>query len=166
MRMKKIISILFIVAIVTFAQAQNHILKGKGNLDMIYGSEHKDWFEKNYSEAILDEITVQSFPQNIECNFKILIVLGTWCSDSRKQVPHFFKILDYWHIKPTVELLFVDEAKNSKVKGYKKLRINYVPTFIIYNTKGKEIDRIVETPKVSLEKDLKTILDITNIHLP
>lgn len=160
--MKRLLFAVYFVAFITFTEAQNNFLTGKGTLETLYGTEHKNWFEKNYVEAVLDEATIQSFPQDLESNFKILIVLGTWCSDSRMLVPHFYKMLDYWHIKPTVELLFVDKAKNSNVKGYKKLKINYVPTFIIYNSKGKETGRIVETPKVSLEKDLKFILEQNN----
>jgi len=84
-------------------------------------------------------------------------VMGTWCTDSKEDVPYFFKILDAWPVKPQVDMLFVDRAKNSEVEGYKEWKIKYVPTFIIIGPDGKETGRITE-PNMSFEKDLGKLL--------
>ncbi len=88
----------------------------------------------------------------------ITIVLGTWCGDSREQLPRFFKVLDEIGY-PSESLIIMGTDGHKKVpgmdiSGYSIIR---VPTFIFqYN--GKEIGRITETPMKTLEADLLDIL--------
>jgi len=85
---------------------------------------------------------------------EILIVLGTWCSDSQEQVPKFFKILDKINFnKKSVQLICVSSDKEAGQVETANYNILKVPTFIIYR-KGREIGRIIETPYDTLEKDL------------
>ncbi len=85
--------------------------------------------------------------------------MGTWCSDSRREVPRFYKILDELNYpEEKVELINVDRNKVGIENSVDSLNIELVPTFIIYS-KGEEIGRIIETPKESLEKDLAKILN-------
>lgn len=138
--------------------AQTEDIVGKGTISLIFGTPHQDWYEAQYVNTQLDIATIQKFPQHLEDNFKILIVAGSWCEDTRKQLPHLIKILDYWHVKPEYEIIFVNKEKKSKEKGYKKLKIELVPTFIFFNSKEKEVGRIIESPKENLEKDMLNIL--------
>lgn len=88
----------------------------------------------------------------------IVIVLGTWCSDSYEQVPKFFKVLDKMKFdQKKVSILCVDREKKAGELEVAKYNIVYVPTFILYRH-GKEIGRIVETPVRTLEKDMMAIL--------
>jgi len=89
---------------------------------------------------------------------EIKIVLGTWCHDSQIQVPRFFKILskaEYKKDKP--EIIGVNLDKKIPGRDISSLNINRVPTFIFYKDK-KEIGRIIESPKQSLEADMLSIL--------
>ena len=88
----------------------------------------------------------------------IKIVLGTWCPDSRREVPRFMKVIDTWNF-PTDMLTFigVDNEKNSPIGGYGELNIQRVPTFIIYKN-NIEAGRIIENPVTSLEQDMVNIL--------
>jgi len=84
--------------------------------------------------------------------------MGTWCSDSRREVPRFYKILDSLNFPSAkVKLIMVDRKKEAAEVNIASLNIELVPTMIIYND-GLEIGRIVETPKETLEKDLAAIL--------
>ena len=86
---------------------------------------------------------------------RILVVFGYWCPDSQRNVPRFFTIM--WKAQnPNIsyELIPVARGKN---KLREKLNIKRIPTFIIYRN-GKEIGRIVENPKKTLEEDLAEIL--------
>ncbi|MBN2638324.1 MAG: thioredoxin family protein [Bacteroidales bacterium] len=89
---------------------------------------------------------------------RITIVFGSWCGDSKLQVGRFYKILNEAGYPPKNIKAF---AVNRKLKatGTKvdRLNITRVPTFIVYY-KGKEIGRITESPKTSLEGDLANIL--------
>ena len=88
----------------------------------------------------------------------ITIVLGTWCPDSRREVPRFMKILDIWNF-PVADITFigVDEMKKSPIGDFDKLDIQRVPTFILYR-KNIEAGRIIENPVTSLEQDIGNIL--------
>ena len=88
----------------------------------------------------------------------IKIVMGTWCPDSRREVPRFMRILDVWQFPASkVTFIGVDDAKLSPVGEYDKLDIQRVPTFIIYKN-NIEAGRIIENPKTSLEQDMVNIL--------
>ncbi len=84
--------------------------------------------------------------------------MGTWCSDSQREVPRFYKILtDAGYNDKRVKIIAVDKSKEAIVVDIKNLDIEKVPTFIIYKD-DIEVGRIIETPKKSLEKDLWKIV--------
>ncbi len=89
---------------------------------------------------------------------KIVIIFGSWCSDSKIQVPRFYKILDKsGYNENDVTLIAVDRAKRAMTTDIAKYEVTRIPLFIIYQD-GKELGRIVESPKKTLEKDLYKIL--------
>jgi thiol-disulfide isomerase/thioredoxin len=141
---------------VAFSQ---EIITGKKNLDELLMTDHRQWFEKSYSEYQPEMSVIQSFPHSDE-RFKVKIILGTWCSDSRQLIPAFFKVMDLWNFNhQCIEMILVDRSKQIKLKGYKKLHITHVPTIIFYNSKSKEIGRIVETVQTTIEREVKVILE-------
>ena len=91
-------------------------------------------------------------------DLRIEVIFGSWCSDSLDQVPAFLKILDQAG-KDTLPAVFtgVPRAKEKRGDLMTKLKIEAIPTFIIYR-KDAEIGRIVETPTATLEADLAEIL--------
>ena len=89
---------------------------------------------------------------------KIKIVFGTWCSDSRREVPRFLKILDELKFdQNNLTMICVNRDKEADSTEVKDLDILFVPTFIIYRNNA-ELGRIIEEPKTTLEGDLKKIL--------
>ena len=87
--------------------------------------------------------------------------MGTWCSDSRENVPAFFKLMDYIKFrKKNIQLIGLDVDKKNPNEDEIKYNIINVPTFIFYRD-GKEINRIVELTIESIEKDILKILDGT-----
>ena len=154
MKYSFILILLFLPAIL-FSQ---EIVSGKTTLDELLMTDHKKWFDKNYHEYQPDMNVIQSLPDSE--NISIKIVGGTWCSDTKTYLPVFYKVIDLWQFNhQRIEMIFVDRSKTIKLKNFKKLLITHVPTFIIYNAKGKELGRIVETPSVTIEKDLFQILN-------
>jgi hypothetical protein len=111
------------------------------------------WFENTKQQYVPDDSVVKALmPYSQQLHF--VVVLGTWCSDSRKHVPAFYSLMDALHIRDKhIELIGVDREKRSANVDVAPLRIEYVPTIIVFY-KGKEVGRIVEEPKISLEKDL------------
>jgi thiol-disulfide isomerase/thioredoxin len=122
----------------------------KGDFGIAFIEEYK-----NYSPA---STNLESLKNSI-FNTSIVIVMATWCSDSRKQVPAFFKILDQLDYKTShVEIICVDRDKKAPGYDMTELRIELVPTFILYQH-GRETGRIIESPEITLEKDLVNILN-------
>jgi thiol-disulfide isomerase/thioredoxin len=120
-------------------------------------SARYSWFENTKQTYMPDDSVVKALlPYSRQLHF--VVVMGTWCSDSRRHVPAFFMLMDALHIRDKrIELIGVDREKRSDKVDVVQLGIEYVPTFIVFY-KGKEVGRIVEAPKVSLEKDLLQML--------
>jgi thiol-disulfide isomerase/thioredoxin len=84
--------------------------------------------------------------------------MGTWCEDSQHQVPGFYQVLEQLKFdEKQVSLIIVDRTKTTPDHLEKDKNITNVPTFIFYKN-GKELQRIVESPVESLEKDMLKIV--------
>ncbi|TDG35038.1 thioredoxin [Pedobacter changchengzhani] len=120
--------------------------------------EFKEMYDPIYEAYNPDAATIIEIKKLIH-NQKIKIVLGTWCGDSKVNVPNFYKVLDALKFKEkNIEIIAVDGNKKSENGIIDGLNITQVPTFIIMDRKGIEIGRIVEHPKTTLEGDLLAIL--------
>jgi thiol-disulfide isomerase/thioredoxin len=115
------------------------------------------WFNSGYDSYSADSATIKKFYNKLE-GAEITIVMGSWCSDSRREVPRLFKILDKVNFNQNrVTLYCVDRGKKEPSGRVEKLSIKLVPTIIVYRNET-ELGRITESPEVSLEKDLLKII--------
>lgn len=119
---------------------------------------HESWYTEGFNAYQPDSYITGRLVSLIDSGLTITIVMGTWCSDSRREVPRFMKILDNLNF-PVERLTFigVDDVKISPVEEYFSLGIQRVPTFIFYKNKI-EAGRIIENPVTSLEQDMENIL--------
>jgi thiol-disulfide isomerase/thioredoxin len=119
---------------------------------------HSEWFLKGYEEYQFNTDAVNNLTEAGWDNLSVKIVMGTWCPDSRREVPRFMRIMDTWKF-PADKITFigVDDAKLSPVGEYVNLDIQRVPTFIFYRN-NIEVGRIIENPVTSLEQDIVNIL--------
>lgn len=88
--------------------------------------------------------------------------MGTWCGDSKREIPRIFKLLEYSGVRASQLTMVMLDNRDSVYKqspGHeeKDKAIHRVPTLIVYDGK-KEMNRIVEVPVISLERDLLLIL--------
>jgi thiol-disulfide isomerase/thioredoxin len=119
---------------------------------------HSEWYLKGYDEYRPEPEVVGKLAAIDKESISIQIVMGTWCPDSRREVPRFMKILDSWGFAvEKVTFIGVDNTKLAPVGEYEKLGIERVPTFIILENKV-ETGRIIENPVTSLEQDMLNIL--------
>jgi thiol-disulfide isomerase/thioredoxin len=133
-------------------------LLGYFTRDRLNKAPHCEWYLKGYDEYKPDSLVVNKLTLISKENLTVKIVMGTWCPDSRREVPRLMRILDYWKF-PMVNVTFigVDDSKLSPVGEYSKLDIQRVPTFIFYKN-NIEAGRIIEVPVTSLEQDMVNIL--------
>lgn len=88
----------------------------------------------------------------------VLVVFGSWCGDSRREVSRFVKALDLAGKVPfEVEWIGVDRQKHADGFDAATLGIRYVPTFIV-SRGGKEIGRVVESSPGGIETDVGALL--------
>lgn len=114
-------------------------------------------FKENYDSFRVDDNFVPMI-RTLHSGIDIVVVLGTWCGDSKREVPRFLKIADLTSIHSSaITFLGVDRSKKSSDGVTEHYKIERVPTFIFLK-RGEEVGRIVESPKNSLEEDILTIL--------
>ncbi|MCF8302441.1 MAG: thioredoxin family protein [Bacteroidales bacterium] len=159
--MKRIlISIAVILwAVSAFPQSEDEKMPvGECTLQELQEGVFYQEFKREYADYDLNEYLVSKIDPLIQ-QTDIVIVLGTWCSDSKREVPRFIKILEHANYPfERLEMICVDRNKETGDISIESLNIEYVPTFILYS-KGKEIGRIIESPEQSLEEDLFEHLD-------
>lgn len=120
--------------------------------------EFKASYDPNYAAYKVDSTLLKELGKVVKGK-KITIVLGTWCGDSKLQVPHFLKVADALSLsEKDITFIAVDGAKKAENGLIDKMKITNVPTFIFTDKKGTEIGRITESPKETLEKDMLKIL--------
>jgi thiol-disulfide isomerase/thioredoxin len=122
---------------------------------------YKDWFDKNYAEYKMDSATARQLNPFVK-NKQFEIFMGTWCGDSKREVPRMFKLLEYAGVQASqIKLVMVDNHdstyKQSPAHEEKGKDIHRVPDLLVYDHK-REINRIVESPVVSIEQDLLAIV--------
>jgi thiol-disulfide isomerase/thioredoxin len=122
--------------------------------DILYG---RNIYNHNYVEYVPKSDPIQEI-HNCSQPVEVKVIFGDWCKDSKKHVPAFIKTMEFADNK-AIQVVFinVDRQKKEPSDLIKDLQIESVPTFIVYSN-GKEIGRIVETPKVSIENDLANLL--------
>jgi hypothetical protein len=137
------------------------ILAGHCSPAALQKPNYKDWFDKSFSSYTIDSPIVRQLRPLLKGK-SMEVFLGSWCGDSKREVPRMLKILVNAGLDTTkIALIFVDNSpksyKQSPQHEEKDKNIHHVPTFIMYDGK-KEIGRIIESPLASLEKDMLAIL--------
>ena len=88
----------------------------------------------------------------------VVVFFGTWCHDSKRELPKALKIFNVIGINDeNIELIAVDLNKKEPLGRAAKLNLMYTPTLIFFR-ESKEIGRIIEKPDISLEKDIELII--------
>ncbi|GLB50015.1 TlpA family protein disulfide reductase [Neptunitalea lumnitzerae] len=112
------------------------------------------WFSEGYNNYSVDTKTMEAVKPYLE-GVTVKVYMGTWCSDSQREVPNFFKIMDSVDFH-NIQVFGLDEDKTSPDGLEKDYNVLNVPTFVFLKD-GKEINRMVEFPWDTLEKDMLAI---------
>lgn len=120
------------------------------------------WFNAGYDNYQADPAIAKKLRKLITKDISILVFLGTWCGDSKREVPRLLKIIDSLAL-PVKNLQLValgggdSLLKQSPQHEEAGKGIFRVPAIIVYRN-GIELNRINEFPALSLESDLYAIL--------
>ena len=116
------------------------------------------WFDTTYSNYQLNEEKIDQLKKMTMDSVRILVVYGTWCSDSKREMPRFLKIMDAIGFpQDHITLIAVDRTMELPPGIKEEYGITNVPTFIV-SYRGMEMGRIIESPKTTLEGDLTDLL--------
>ncbi len=146
------------------APAENStILYGNFVKDILKGSPYDEWFNEGYTRYKPADATINALGKLSMKDISVEIFLGTWCGDSKREVPRMLKVLDAISFSPAaIKLIGVGGAdslyKQSPQHEEAGKGVFRVPVFIFYRN-GKEVNRINEYPSISLEKDMYAILN-------
>ena len=91
---------------------------------------------------------------------RVTVYLGTWCSDSRRELARFWRALDEAGGEAVFELDYVGVRRDKERRdpSLESVGLLYVPTFVVEEA-GAETGRIVETSPNGIEFDLAALLD-------
>ncbi len=111
------------------------------------------WFKEEYQKYTPQSKVLDSV-RGTEDSLHVIIFLGTWCDDTYRELPRFQKIIETEKIPlRVIEYHALNRKKESGEVLPVAFGIRFVPTFVFLKN-GKEVGRIVEAPKKSLEEDI------------
>ena len=140
----------------TVGLKDEHIELGWLDRSVLEKPEHHE-FKSRYDTVAVDQ-NLRGLISNTSSGVDFLVFFGTWCGDSRREVPHFLKIADQCGIPSSrIKLYGVDRSKKSKDGLTDRYHIERIPTFIFLKD-GNELGRITERPTGTLEADMLSIL--------
>lgn len=88
----------------------------------------------------------------------LVVLFGTWCHDSEREVPRLLKLLDLSGVElQSMSLHGVNYNKQEPNNLHQKFDLKYSPTIILLQEEV-ELGRIVEKPTTSLGEDLESFV--------
>ena len=157
-----LLTFLLLIPLSLFSQKQDMLL-GKIKKSDLMQEPYNSWFNKEYSNYESEKHILEQLKKVDTKDCSVTIFLGTWCGDTKREVPRFLKIMDEIGFpEDRIELIAVNTGdgvhKQSPTGEERGKYIFKVPTFII-SRNNFEINRIVEYSVESLERDLLSILN-------
>lgn len=173
--MKKVINLSLLLCLLlgstqVFAQkAPESIKPGSSQYTGVLTQEnlstsYKSWFTPRLEAYEPSKAIITTIAKHIN-NYDIKVFMGTWCPDSRREVPHLYKILERTNFDTSNLDVYTMNRYKATANNYEKgLNINYVPSIIFFDKNGNEVNRIVEFPQETLEKDILKIVTQQEYH--
>jgi thiol-disulfide isomerase/thioredoxin len=161
--MKKLCYLLCFMALpcLLSAQQKEQHLWGIVTIDSLQKTPYDVWFKKNYADYKPNPSVVEQLKALKINNFSIKIFFGTWCGDTKREMPRLLKVLDEMGF-PKEKIMFIavssedstyKQSKNREERGYNIFRVGCY----IIEKNGVEVNRICEYPVLSMERDLLAI---------
>jgi tetratricopeptide (TPR) repeat protein len=164
--MKKIVVLGLVLSIANLAHGQKRdYLFGLVTRDSLMKPNHVGWFTRGYENYQPDNAILEKLKKLPLKEYTFEIFFGSWCGDSRRDVPRFIKITDMLGVPAAhVKLIAVgldDQYKQAPGGETNNRGIYRVATFVV-SKQGKEINRITEHAVHTLEHDLLDILTMNS----
>jgi thiol-disulfide isomerase/thioredoxin len=166
--MKKLCVLLSLMALpcLLSAQQKEQHLWGLVTIDSLNKAPYDVWFKKNYADYKPTPSVIEQLKAVSMKGFSIKMFFGTWCGDTKREMPRLLKVLDeigFSKEKITfIALSSADSLKkqsnNHEERGYNIFRVGCY----VIEKNGVEVNRIYELPTLSMERDLLAIFSNQN----
>lgn len=99
----------------------------------------------------------------VEPGAEVTVYLGTWCSDSKRELARLWRAFDDAGVFAeddlpfAIEYVAVDRDKREPAGRAAAAGVEYVPTFVV-SRGGEEVGRVVEIAVEGIERDLLALL--------
>jgi thiol-disulfide isomerase/thioredoxin len=142
---------------------QEDILVGKITQEDLEQAPFSAWWDPMYKSFKPSEETMNTIKDNIN-DYEIKVFMGTWCGDSKREVPKLYKLLnESGYNMDKIEMQGVTHAKTLPNDLQEEYDVHHVPTVIFYKN-GKEVNRFVEYPQEEFEDDIAKIVSGEEYH--
>ncbi len=133
------------------------ILLGEVSRKQLETSSYASWFHPAYEEYQPDSLVVGYLRDELE-GVQISIYLGTWCGDTKRQLPRLFNLMDKLGLgEEGLTMVGLDRDKRDEHGDERVMGVHRTPTVILFR-EGRELGRIIESPVETLERDMLKIV--------
>ena len=113
---------------------------GEFSRDQLENSTHNNWFLENYNAHPLNKALVSQIDSLFD-DIEVTIYMGTWCEDSQREVPGFFKIIDALEANDQVQpIVGLNEDKVSHDGSAEQAGVTNVPPLSFQKTARNQSD--------------------------
>ncbi|MCJ8273984.1 MAG: thioredoxin family protein [Psychrosphaera sp.] len=108
---------------------------------------------KKADQTQISDLEVLDFANQLN-NKKLVVVFGTWCHDSQREIPRLLNLLDkvnaqHSDIKYDIEFIAAAPYEKRDPALVKKYDLSAVPTIMLFD-QDQEVGRVVENTPLSL----------------
>ena len=153
MKLFQITFFIFLISCSANEKIETKIKQHRGSIEIKELFYEYPIFKKGYDNYVPLQLSTLKYD-----DINVVVFFGTWCHDSKRELPKALKIFNEIGINDeNIELVAVGLDKKEPQGRAAKLKIIYTPTIIFFR-ESKEIGRIIEKPVRSLEKDIESII--------
>ena len=117
-----------------------------------------DVFKEGYDDYKVSEEELE-FVAGLPDNVEIKVFFGTWCHDSKREVPRLLK--SFQSKSDIIKLYSLDHQKSHESGLEKTYKVKYTPTIVVL-VDGQEVGRIVEHPEATIAEDISVFVGNAN----
>jgi thiol-disulfide isomerase/thioredoxin len=142
-------------------ESGERILTGEFERSALLKKDYVNWYQTEFDSYEVEKSKLKGLKDLRD--YRIEVFVGTWCPDSRRELPRLYKILDAIKFPQNrLKVYGVNREKKSFYGEEINKEITHVPTIIVYDKNKNEVGRIVESPVSGyLEEDLAQIVNGT-----
>lgn len=136
-------------------------LYGEINRAGLSSGTYNNWFSANYDRYQPDQQKLSTCEEESLEGITVKLLMATWCGDSKRNVPIFYKILDTLGFEEDkLQVWALDRRKQGPNGEQMRYGVTRVPTIIFYRD-DVEIGRFVERLKPGQNME-DILLDLIN----